>query len=222
MTTIYQDAFRNARFQMQISLNKLAAKLGVTKSLISRIENDQQKPSIALLKKLENVSGFSFWALVAGDFQTDNQHQYIKLSALNFKNKIIKLSTLSVEDQNYLRKKFEIEIQTLSEKLKKGKEKLRIYQKKVGTFKKELEPLEKQFQEIENNLAFLKNNNAPQSLLLAQQTQLNKAKIILEEKKRKKPLINSQAIILAQIAIEEIKLKIQLRQEKIAELKALT
>ena len=211
----YPLAFQNARTYLQISLGTLAKELEVDKAFISRIENKKQKPSLSLIKKLEKRTGFSFWALVAGDFKEENQHRYRKVSLAHFKELTINLAKLTTKDQNYLKNKFTIDIQALERKLQRENAQLSARIKKGQEHSKELIQLESTVQTTQENLAFLLNNNAPAGFIAEQQEKLAKAQHTLTETKHKSEIISKRTIVLLQMEIEEIEERIKLRQKKI-------
>ena len=133
----------------------------------------------------------------------------------------VDFSELSSEDQNYFKSKFDVEIQELDEDLKQAKAKFSTRLEKSNLNEGELENLEEAVQKAQSNLDFLTNSNAPADLVTDQQTKLEEAQNALTEKKRKSGIISDRTAILEQIDIEELELKIQLREEKIAVLEGL-
>lgn len=220
METIYQKAFRNARSNQNISLSRFAPVLGVSKQLLSRIENGLQKPSIDLIKKLEKLTNLSFWALVAGDFENQNQHTYVKLSNLNLNTMSINFSELDVAQRNYLNNKFDVEIKELKDQIAEAKSRLAKRLEKSTLSEGELGILEAEVQKTKATLDYLTNNNAPAEMIADQKARADKAEADLVDKKRKGGIISDEEAILEQVMIEELELKIKLREDKITEIKA--
>ncbi len=218
--TIYQNAFKNARLFLGISLRKLAAKLKVDAAHISRIENNLKPPGIALLKKLEVVTGLSFWALVNGDFESNNQHLYIKLSNLNLNDMIIDFKELSTEDRKYLRNKFDVDIEELNSSLKNTQDKLKARLEKSNLKEGELEVLETALKEAQDNLDFLKTAGADAAMIASQQKLVDSAETDLRSKQRSSGILTDREIVLEQLEIEETKARIQLRQDQITAIDA--
>jgi transcriptional regulator with XRE-family HTH domain len=219
--SIYQNAFRNARFYKNISLRNFAPLLGVSKPLISRIENGLQTPSITLIKKLEQVTGFAFGALVLGDFLQENQNLYVKIIDQNLNTMTVNFSEISTNDRNFFLKKFEVEIEEIQEEISEAKSRLAKRIEKSTLSESELSVLEAEVQKAKTNLEFLKSSNAPAQMLTDQEGVLAKAEMDLADKKRKGGIISDKEAIAEQVVIEELEMRIKLREDKIAAIKAL-
>jgi transcriptional regulator with XRE-family HTH domain len=218
MESVYQKAFRNARLYLKISLRNFAPQLGVDRAFISRIENDKQKPSMALLKKLETFTGFSFWALANGDFKAENQEKYIKLSSLNFDEMEIGLHELNPKQRNYLHSKLSVEIIELKDVLAEEKNKLAYRLEKSNLYKGELEYWETTLQKAQTALDFLTQSQAPEDMIVAQQKQVDKIAKTWENKKMNLGILGEDKVILEQIALQELEFKIKLRESKLEEI----
>lgn len=221
LETIYQKAFLNARLHQKKTLCSFANTLSVNKAYISRIENNKVKPSMALLRKLERVTGFSFWALAKGDFDILNQENYVKLSNLNFNNMTIKLSDMNATQRSYLQNKFDVEIKEVKDKIAEAKSNLAKKLEKSSLGEVELDALEAEVQSNQTTLDFLTSANASAEMIAAQKNRLTKAENDLAEKKRKGGMISDEDGYLEQVAIELLELGIKVREEKIAEIKAI-
>jgi len=214
MKTVYQNAFLNAQKYLKVSLTNFASKLETNKAFISRVENNKQKPSLKLIQKLEELTGFSFWALAAGDFKAENQYKYLRLKKSELIRSKTDFSKLSTNDRHFLYNKFSVEIEALLKKQKRLEQKLIATLEKRNFSKTALKASELALQKAQSNLDFLNSNNAPTHLIVEQEAKLKEIQNRLEEVKEKASTANEQKIILAQIQIEEIELKIRLRQEK--------
>lgn len=68
--------------------------LGVSRQFISKVENGKKQPSISLIKKLETATKLSVWALAKGDFDIQNQKNYLKIADQNFYDVSIKTASV--------------------------------------------------------------------------------------------------------------------------------
>ena len=220
MTTIYQQAFRNARLLQKKSLSEFAPILAVNKSHISKIENGFKKPSIALMKRLEIITGLHFWALVAGDFAIENQQKYAKISIINYEDIKIDYHKLSESDKNYLCSRFEVEIRKFEKQIEKTKYKLAKQLKKLSLNKNVLAEMEQNIKSGKMNLEFLMQSDAPATLIAHQKSYVEKVEADLEAKKSKIGIRSGVEHILMQVMIEELEMKVKLREDKILKIKS--
>lgn len=221
MKTVYQKAFYNARLYKKISLPNFAKVLAVNKSFISRIENGKQKPSIDLIKKLERITSFSFWALAEGDFKLENQKKYEKISTTDFYTIKLNMNQMDVQERNYLSSKMNVEIRKMEKEIEKAKNKLSKNTQKYMLSKNELDILETEIEDLNNNLNHLIKTNAPAELINSQKNLLEKTESKLAEIKLKNKFISMVDLFLAQMMIEELEDKIKLREDKIKEIQAI-
>jgi len=219
--TIYQRAFKNTRAFLKISLRRLSSFLEVDPAYISRIENGKQTPSLALIKKLENVTGLSFWALEKGDIDSENQYKYSKFSKINSNYMILDFKELSAADRTDVREKFNVKIKELDKKLNDAKDKLNARVEKSTLSEGELEKLEAVLQGAQANLNFLTTNNANADMVASQQVIVEEAEKDLRDTRRKSGILTDQELVDEQVEIKEIEASIKIRQDMIAEIDAI-
>jgi transcriptional regulator with XRE-family HTH domain len=218
---MYDKAFKNARIFQKKSLQNFATPLNVSKQYIWKIEQGIKTPSLDLLKKLEAVTGFSVWALATGDFERENQHLYLKLSNQNFTTMPVNLNEYSVVDRNFFVKKLEVEIDEIREQTAQSKGALAKRLERSSLSEGELNNLEAEVEKAKAVLAHLTNTNAAASMVTDQRGAVAKAETELSERKRKGGIISDREAFLEELMIEELELKIKLREDKIAALKAI-
>jgi transcriptional regulator with XRE-family HTH domain len=217
---IYQKAFRNARLYKNLSLLQIASLLGVSKQFVWKIETGLKTPNIYLIKKLEQVTGLSFWALVAGDFLQENQNKYVKISNQNFHTMTVNFSEISTNDRNFFLKKYEVEIEEIQEEISEAKGRLAKRIEKSALSEGELSSLDAEVQKAKTNLEFLKSSNAPSQMIADQQAVVVKAENELADKKRKGGIISDREAYAEEISIKEMEMRIKLREDEIVAIKA--
>lgn len=219
---MYQNAFRNARIFQHLSLQDLATMLGISKPYLWKLEKGMRSPSSDLLKKLETVTGFSVWALAAGDFQPENQHLYVKLSHRNIIYIPLNLNELSAVDRHFFIKKLEVEVDEIREQISEAKVALSKRLARSASSESELKNLEAEVQKAKAVLAHLTNTNATAAALADQSAAVAKAEAELSERKRIGGIISDREAFFEELSIEEMEMKIKLRVDKIAAIKAVT
>lgn len=220
METMYQKAFRHVRAHQSLSREQLARRLGISRQFVWRIEKGQKVPGIETLKKMEQLTGLSIFALAKGDFDNQKAGQYVKISNLNSNPMPIRFDEINSADRAYLVKKFEVEIDEIREEISEAKSRLAKRIEKSTLSEGELSILEAEVQKAQSNLDYLTSNNAPADMIADQQARVAKAEADLADKRRKGGIISDREAILEEVTIEELELRIQLRQEKITAIQA--
>jgi transcriptional regulator with XRE-family HTH domain len=219
---IYQKIFFNSRLHLKISLRNLASKLGVAHSLLSRIENGKQTPSLALVNKLTLLTGFTISDLASGNFAANKSWEARPTETLKFIKKMeANFSELTGSQRGYLRDKWSAEIKEFKDAKADANLKLNKRIEKSNLSEGEISVLVTEVEDSKSILTHLQNTGAADTIIAKQQAIVTLNENRLTEKKLKSGTLSDEEAVLEQVAIDELDWKIQYRETKIAQINAI-
>jgi transcriptional regulator with XRE-family HTH domain len=219
---IYQKSFFNGRLLLKYSFRKFASELGITHTLLYRIENGTQMPSQKLVKKLVTITGYELLELVSGDFsQAPSSPTNTPIAEKLLKIKEMNLSKLTPQQRDYLREKWSVENKKLSNLFANAQSKFNKRMGKTDLIKSEVLAQEDELSHAKSILTHLKKTGASDAFIAKQQALITNNETRLAEKKLKSGYLSIEEAILEQVNLDELAWKKQYLETKIVEIDAI-